>query len=456
MTLELQDVARVMGAAGAVDATSVSGWSVDTRTQNAGDVYFALRGPQHDGHEFVPAALEKGAAAVVVERPSGSPRELCVPDTLRALQDLAAWARRSWPGYVVGVTGSAGKTTTKDAIADLLQVEIPVGRTMGNLNNHVGVPLSILRLPDVCQAAVLEMGMNHAGEIRELAAIARPDIGVVTNVGYAHVEFFEGIDGVAAAKRELIEALPPEGVAVLNADDPRVLAFRDVHPGRAVTFGFSEGAEVRAEAVELAPGGSRFRARGVDFETGLTGRHAVMNLLAAIAVAHVFGIRPERLRGPVGRFAPGKMRGERLEHNGMVVWNDCYNANPEAMKSMIDVLGATPAARRIAVLGEMLELGRSSEGLHREIGRYAGERGIDLVIGVHGNAGALADAAGVAGRFFEDPAEAGEFAREWARPGDALLFKGSRGVKMERALERFLRQPAGSGSGAAVSVRGRE
>src|SRR6266481_5727540 len=190
MTLELQEVARAIGATGNAAATRVTGWSVDTRTQNPGDVYFALRGPNHDGHDFVHPAVQQGAAAVVVERPLGVPNELLVRDTLRALRELAGWARAHWGGKVIGVTGSAGKTTTKDAIADLLAVELLVGRSVGNLNNHVGVPLSILRLPDQSRAAVLEMGMNHAGEIRELAAVAQPDVGVVTNVGYAHVEFF--------------------------------------------------------------------------------------------------------------------------------------------------------------------------------------------------------------------------------------------------------------------------
>jgi UDP-N-acetylmuramoyl-tripeptide--D-alanyl-D-alanine ligase len=438
MTLDLQDVARAMAAPARVECPEVHGWSVDTRTLEAGDVYFALRGPQHDGHDFVARAFALGASAAVVERASGDPRELVVSDSLGALQELAAWARSAWGGLVVAVTGSAGKTTTKDAIADLLETEMAVGRTVGNLNNHVGVPLSILRLPDGARAAVLELGMNHGGEIRNLAGVARPDLGVVTNVGFAHVEYFESIEGVAAAKRELIEALPRDGVAVLNADDPRVAAFRDVHPGRTITFGFSEAAEVRAEEVEMTATGSRFRALGVDFETGLTGRHGISNLLAAIAVAGEFGIAPERLRDAVRKFTPGHMRGERLEHGGVVVWNDCYNANPEATKSMIDVLERTPASRRIAVLGEMLELGRAAEELHRQVGSYAAGRGIDVVIGVRGVARALAEAAGGVGMFFEDPAEAGEFARRWARPGDAILFKGSRGVKMERALERFL------------------
>ncbi len=324
-----------------------------------------------------------------------------VSDTLSALQHLASRARLQWGGQVIGVTGSAGKTTTKDAIAHLLSTAMSVGKTIGNLNNHVGVPLSILRLPDRSRAAVLEMGMNHGGEIRDLAAIARPDIGVVTNVGYAHVEFFDSIEGVAAAKRELIEGLAPAGVAVLNADDPRVARFADAHPGRSVTFGFSEAADVRAENAELRADGSRFRVGGVAFETGLAGRHAVMNLLAAIAVAGVLGIAPERLRDAVRTFTAGRMRGERIEHNGIVVWDDCYNSNPEAAQSMLDVLRETPAAKRVAVLGEMLELGSAGEELHRRVGRYAAARGIDLLIGVRGSARAMvaeAEAAGMRSR----------------------------------------------------------
>jgi UDP-N-acetylmuramoyl-tripeptide--D-alanyl-D-alanine ligase len=342
---------------------------------------------------------------------------------------------------VIGVTGSAGKTTTKDAIAHLLETAMPTGKTTGNFNNHVGVPLSLLRLPDACRVGVIEIGMNHAGEIRRLAAIAKPDIGVVTNVGYAHVEFFDSIEGIAAAKRELIEGLPPDGVAVLNADDPRAAAFREVHRGRSVTFGFSEGSDVRAENVEFGAAGSRFRALGVDFESAMSGRHAVMNLLAAIAVAHVFEIAPERLRTAVASFTVGNMRGERMLHRGIVIWNDCYNSNPEAAQSMLDVLLETPATRRIAVLGEMLELGLSGDELHRQVGRYAAGRGVDLLIGVRGAARAMVEAArqaGVEAQFFEDPAEAGERARQVARSGDAVLFKGSRGVKVEKALERFM------------------
>lgn len=444
MKFTLQSVCAAIRADGGPFGGSASGWSVDTRTQNAGDVYFALRGPNHDGHDYVAAALNGGASAAVVERGSGDAREMVVPDSLKALQELAAWARRDWGGTVVGVTGSAGKTTTKDAIAHLLSTGLAVGRTIGNLNNHVGVPLSILRLPDDCRVGVLEMGMNHAGEIRELACIAAPDIGVVSNVGYAHVENFESIDGVAAAKRELIEGLKPGGTAVLNADDERVIRFREVHRGPVVTYGFNAGADVRAEAAEYLPDGLRFRVAGMEFESSLTGRHAVMNFLAALAVARVFGIGPERLREAVRSFSVGKMRGERIERDGMVIWNDCYNSNPEAAQSMIDVLAGAPARRRIAVLGEMLELGHAADALHRRVGEYAAKHGVDVLIGVRGNARGMVEAAVSAGmpasaaHFFADPGDAGAFAREVARAGDALLFKGSRGVKVERALERFL------------------
>ena len=454
MTLNLQEVARAIGAGSHPPPLEVAGWSVDTRTQNPGDVYFALRGPNHDGHDFLPAASAQGAAAVVVGQASRPvlpseartvPAELIVPDTEQALQNLAAWARQKWGGRIVAVTGSAGKTTTKDAIAHLLETAFPVvGKTNGNFNNHVGVPLSLLRLPDACRVGVIEIGMNHAGEIRQLAAIAKPNVGVVTNVGYAHVEFFDSIEGIAAAKRELIEGLPPDGVAVLNADDLRVSRFGEVHLGRSVTFGFSEAADVRAENVEQGVAGSRFRALGVDFESAMSGRHAVMNLLAAIAVPHVFGIAPEVLRPAVASFTVGNMRGQRTLHQGIVIWNDCYNSNPEAAQSMLDVLAETPAVRRIAVLGEMLELGSSSDELHRQVGQYAGRyaagQRVDLLIGVRGAARAMVEAArqaSVEAEFFEDPAEAGERARQVARPGDAVLFKGSRGVKVEKALERF-------------------
>jgi UDP-N-acetylmuramoyl-tripeptide--D-alanyl-D-alanine ligase len=426
----------------------VSGWSVDSRTVQPGDLFFALRGPNHDGHAYVGQVFQKGAvAAVTDEEVEGSGVVLRVEDTLRALQTLARAARQAFPGDVVAVTGSAGKTTTKDVIAEMLRVAMNSAKNEGNLNNHVGLPLSLLRLPEDAQVAVLEIGMNHAGEIRELASIAKPNVGVVTNVGYAHIEFFESIDGIAAAKRELIESLPSDGTAVLNADDPRVSKFP--FAGRRILYGQSAEADVRAEDVEYSLDGTRFRVGETRFSTTLTGRHSVSNLLAGIAVAGIYGIETARLSGVVQKLVPGKMRGERFRHplreGEVLVYNDCYNSNPDAVRAMLDVLRDTPARRRIAVLGEMLELGRWAEALHRDVGTYAAEQGIDVLVGIRGAACCTLDAATRAGLragaafFFDDPAEAGRYVAAMAQPGDAILFKGSRGVHVERALEEFLK-----------------
>jgi UDP-N-acetylmuramoyl-tripeptide--D-alanyl-D-alanine ligase len=345
---------------------------------------------------------------------------------------------------VIGVTGSAGKTSTKDIIAEMLSEELPVTRNEGNLNNHVGLPLSLLRLDESARVAVMEMGMNHAGEIRTLAEIARPNVRVVTNVGWAHIEAFESIEGIAAAKRELIDALPKEGTAVLNADDPRVASFGRSFAGRSILYGQSPGAEIRAEDVEYSLDKVGFRVGNVPFETQLVGRHNVSNILAGLAVAHVHGIDPARLTGRVRSLKPAKMRGERLLHNGILIFNDCYNSNPDAVRAMVDVLRDTPARRRIAVLGEMLELGLSAEPLHRDVGKYVAEGGINVLIGIRGAARLMVDAAQLAGlradaAFFSgDPIEAGRLARSLAQPGDAILFKGSRGVRVELALEEFL------------------
>lgn len=447
MKFSLREIGRVLGIP-VESGTEVTGWSVDSRTLEPGDLFFALRGPHHDGSAYVQAAFEKGAVGAVTgtglltcAAQAGRPVLL---DPQKALEDVAAWARSTWAGDVIGVTGSAGKTSTKDVIAQLLGSHLPVGKTTGNFNNQVGLPLSILRLPGDARVAVLEIGMNHAGEIRHLCAIARPRIGVVTNVGYAHIEMLDSIEAIALAKRELIECLPEDGIAVLNNDDPHVRNFGEVHPGPVIRFGLSEGSDVRAQDVEFRAGGTRFRVCGTTFDTPLQGRHAVLNILAGLAVAQIYGIAHANLVDAVAALEPGKMRGERLTHKGITILDDCYNSNPDAARAMLDVLRDTGAQRRIAVLGEMLELGRWSESLHRDVGRYAVETGVHVLVGVRGGASFMVEAAKEAGLpassayFFEDPAVAGDALRAVARPGDAILFKGSRGTHVERALERFL------------------
>jgi len=452
MKKPLKWVAAQLGLAIETDA-EVTGWSIDSRTLQPGDLFFALRGPTHDGHSYVAGVLGKGAVGAVVDREVAvTARILRVEDSLVALQAVASAGRLEWAGQVVGVTGSAGKTTTKDVIAEMLSEGLKTAKTEGNLNNHVGLPLSLLRVADQAEVAVLEMGMNHAGEIRALAEIARPNVGVVTNVGYAHMESFDSIEGVAAAKRELIEALPSNGVAVLNADDPRVAAFAQVHSGPVLTYGESPDASVRAEEIHFLEDGVAFRVGKVPFESSLTGRHSVSNLLAGIAVAGIFGIAPERLTERVRKIQPGKMRGQRFRHQGILVFDDCYNSNPDAARAMLSVLRDTPARRRIAVLGEMLELGLWAEPLHRAVGDYAAECGIDVLVGLRGAACYMLDAAKRSGLradaafFFDDPVPAGQLARSLAQAGDAVLFKGSRGVHVELALEQFLASQEGGGN----------
>jgi len=441
MKLTLAEIAQFTGSLTNVPEQPITEFSIDSRTLTPGAMYIAIRGENHDGHSFLQAAAERGAtAALVADRDwpeTAGMRLIRVADTLVALQQLARGARGKLKFPLIGITGSAGKTTTKEAISAMTGAT----RNEGNLNNHIGLPLSLLRLDESANAGVLEMGMNHAGEIRLLSQIARPNIGVVTNAGSAHIENFDSLEGIALAKRELIEELGPHGTAILNYDDPRVRAFAEVHPGRTITYGLEPGSDVRAENVMPTGGGASFQIQGVPFEINLPGRHGVSNVTAGVAVGSILGIPIKNLAEAARKLQSGEMRGERLIHNGITILNDCYNSNPEAAKAMLDTLAATPGTRKIAVLGEMLELGRWAEQLHKEVGAYAAARGIGTVIAIRGAARHLAEAAeagGAEAMFFDDPAAAGEALRSLARPGDTVLCKGSRGTRVEKALERFM------------------
>jgi UDP-N-acetylmuramoyl-tripeptide--D-alanyl-D-alanine ligase len=424
---------------------------MDTRTLQPGALFFALQGETQDGHAHVAAAFERGALAAVVTHPVDCPgTQLVVDDTLLALQALARAARERWgedsSRRVVAITGSAGKTTTKEAIAAVLSTSLRTGKTSGNFNNHIGVPLSVLSVPDDAQVVVLEIGMNHPGEIRPLAAIAQPHVGVVTNVGTAHIESFDSIDGIARAKYELIEALPVDGVAILNGDDERVRRFAETYPGRSILYGTQENAEVRATGIAWHADGCEFTVEGSGrFQCPLPARGGLMTALAALATARAVGLNLSNMQDAIATLQPPNMRLQRLERNGMVIWDDCYNSNPEAACMMLDLLAVTPAGRRIAVLGEMRELGTWAEELHREVGRHAVQCGVSVLVGIRGAARCLVDAAREAGLsagaayFFEEPQAAGQFLKSLARPGDSILFKGSRGTRVELALEEFLR-----------------
>jgi len=456
MNWTIGQVADALGAGFAGGDGRVAGYSIDSRSLSHGEMFFAVRA-ERDGHEFITSAFEKGACAAVVALDWAVPSELRgkallrVADPRQALADLALAQRRAWGGSVLAVTGSSGKTTFKEAAAAMLATKYRTEKTAGNFNNDLGVPLTLLRMADDAEVAVVEMGMNHAEEIRVLARIAEPNVGVVTNVSHAHVGAFESIDGVAAAKRELIEELGPNGTAVLNADDPRVRRFAEVHSGPVVTYGVAEAADYQAtEVVALPEGGSRFglkaegRSSGLQFKTRLPGWHSVSNIVGAIAAAAVLDADLAALRAVVADLEPGNHRGQTRRLGAITVIDDCYNSNPAAVEAMLCDLASRPAVRRIAVLGEMRELGTSSKELHQRVGAAAAKAGLDLLVAVEGDAKWIAEAAvasGLAGAqtlFVQNAEAAGSVLTELLADGDLVLLKGSRGVRLERALDRIV------------------
>lgn len=430
------------------------GYSLDSRTVGAGDLFFAIRGPRFDGHDFVSEALDRGAVAAVVRQSFNSldPRLIRVPDPEPALQRLASAVRRRWAGPLIGVTGSAGKTTTKEMIAAVLATRFATHKSANNLNNHYGVPLTLLGLAPEHEVAVVEMAMSAPGEIAQLATIAGPQTGVVTNVAAAHLAFFDSVDSIARAKRELIEHLQPPETAVLNHDDERVRRFSDGFRGRVVTYGFSEGSDYRASSVRSVAADSgdlattEFDLQGPNlagrFSLPLPGRHNVENAMAAIATGALFSIDPGAARSALASLRLPGLRSEVIHlAGGVTVVNDSYNSNPRAMERMIETLASWPqAARKIVVAGEMLELGGSSPDWHRRIGRECALAGIDWLIAVQGDAKFFIEGAREAGfaadhtAFYPAAPEAGVFCRSLMRPGDVILVKGSRGVGLERAV----------------------
>src|SRR5438270_8684910 len=408
-------IAQVAGALGTRPGTGLdpmarlAGVSIDSRTIRAGELFVAIHGPRHDGHDHVAGALELGAVAAIVAeahlpRFAGWVGDRCIPvaDTFEALKQLARAVREAWGGKVAGITGSVGKTTTKEMLAALLGAKLRVLKSEGNLNNEYGLPLTLFRLEETDQAAVLEMGMSRRGELSRLAEIARPDVGVVTRVAPAHLEFFSSVDEIALAKRELIEGLNgKDSTSVLNADDPRVAAFGAFAPGRVVTYGIEQPAFFTAENIEdrgalgttfdyVSPEGR------VRLDLALPGRHVIANALASLAAASVWGIGITEARAVLPKLRPPAMRGELLHFsNGAALINDSYNSSPAALQAMMALLAATPGfRRRILAAGEMRELGATSAELHREAGAYAATTGtIDWIIGVEGDAAQLLEGA---------------------------------------------------------------
>jgi UDP-N-acetylmuramoyl-tripeptide--D-alanyl-D-alanine ligase len=426
-----------------------SGVSTDTRTIKRGNLFIALKGEKFDGHDFILRAVENGAAGVVV-----SSRDVYVPDkiaailvadTLAALQDLARCHRRRFTLPVVGITGSNGKTTTKDMTAAVLSGRWRVLKTEANYNNDIGLPLTILGLTADHQAAVVEMGMRARGEIGRLAAIAAPTVAVVTNVGETHIEILGSLENIAAAKGELVEATPADGLVALNADIPLVKDMQAKTAARCVLYGLGPDAAVRA--ADILPGdrdttfqcvwpGGRFPVT-----VPAVGRHNVYNALAALAVGLELGLGPDEVRAGIATFQTGAMRLAIETIGPYTVINDAYNASPLSMQAAIDTLAMVAVGRKVAVLGDMLELGEMAEAAHRRVGEQLADTGVQVVVTVGEAAAHIASAAldGGVRVAVACPGhdEASEALRKLLRPGDTVLVKGSRGMKMEKMLQVF-------------------
>jgi UDP-N-acetylmuramoyl-tripeptide--D-alanyl-D-alanine ligase len=433
--------------------------TTDTRTLQRGDFFVALRGPRFDANAFVGQAITRGAVGALVdpgfeERADVLTRAAIVQvaDTTTGLQDLARAVRKTSGTRVIAITGSAGKTTTKEAIAEFLALRYRVVKNRGNLNNHIGLPISLMQLRDRPDVAVMELGMNHAGEISTLVAIAEPDVRVWTNVGDAHLGFFASPEAIADAKAEILERSTASTVLVCNADDPLVTARIGTFRGRVVSFGTAAGATVRATDVEdRGVDGMRARvttpAGETTIDTPLLGRGNLSNVLAAMAVAVDEGVALDAIAATAATLRPTDHRGvvHRLK-GGVTLIDDSYNSSPTALKQALDVVAReTRAARKVAVLGEMLELGVASSRLHEECGRAAAQAGLRLLFVVGGPpARALANAAVSAGMpasavtYIERSESAADVVKSALRAGDLVLVKGSRGIRTDVVAERIV------------------
>ena len=439
-------------------ASLVSGFSIDSRTLASGDLFLAIRGERFDGHAFVGAAVERGASGIIISDPpaaAGLPAGtgvILVEDTVTALQSLARHIRRESGAKVTAITGSAGKTTTKEIAAAFLEQRHSVFRNRGNLNNHIGLPLSLLELRHGPEMAVVELGMNHVGEISTLVRIAEPDVRVWTNVGPAHLEFFGSVEAIADAKAEILEGGQSDDVLVANADDPLVMERVRQFGGRVVTFGLSDAADVGATRVQdLGLDGMeatlRTPAGSESLRSPLIGAANLLNVLAATAVAQQFDVPLHEIVATAATLRPMHHRGEvRRLAAGITVIDDSYNSNPVALERSLQVLGAQrTATRRIAIVGEMLELGEASIALHERCGRAAAAARLDRLVTVGGEpARALGRAAVEAGMPQETVThsatsnDAAEMAARLVTSGDVVLVKGSRGIRTENVVDRLM------------------
>ncbi|MGH7452050.1 MAG: UDP-N-acetylmuramoyl-tripeptide--D-alanyl-D-alanine ligase [bacterium] len=453
LILTLGEIQQACGARFEGDGAQLTqrgaGFSTDSRQCQPSEIFVALRGEKFDGHQFVAQILAAGALAAVVEaswfasqkKPRGN--FIIVEDALHALQQIGHTIRRRWGKSIVAITGSNGKTTTKELVAAVLAQEKSVHKTIGNLNNHIGVPLTLAELNHSHDLAVVEMGANHYGEIARLCEIAAPNFGLITNIGRAHIEFFKDLDGVAKAKRELFDYLHArDGVVFINADDPKLRATLP-SGAKAITYGIDQPAQVQGKIASVDANGCVTLAwRGQNIHLAIPGTHNAINALAAVAVGEHFGIAPEKIRLALETTQPVAKRMQILRRGELTIINDAYNANPESMRAALEFLAAMPIrenGRRIAVLGDMLELGDAATLAHEEIGMTAKALPIHAVFAYGPQMRHLVHAIGETfwAEHFDDKAHLCEEINRSVRPGDVILLKGSRGMAMEEVVERL-------------------
>jgi len=450
MKLDIDDLEKALGAKAAaendiIDTIARLGFnniSTDSRTVQAGDLFFALRGDKFDGHNFIDKAIEKGASGIVVSesRPVRKVVTFKVPDTLRALGNLALSIRAKHDIHCLAVTGSNGKTTTKELLAGCLETKFKTLKTMGNFNNLIGLPLSLSRLDETYQAGVFELGMSLPGEISRLAEICQPQVGVFTNIAPVHLESMGTIEAIAKAKFELVQKLPADGTAVLNADDGIMSGWRNYLKQKVITYSLKNKSDFKVQKYRLLPDGrSRFSLNDIEYTINMPGKHNIYNAAAAIAAASIAGINPASLIKPLAAMKPYYLRSEIFISNGITVINDCYNANPYSMKSAIDTLtDMRGGGRLVAVLGDMLELGEKRVNYHVEIGEYLQQNNINALFAT----GKLAEHflekfKGDFKKHFHDKQQLMVELRKFLKPDDIVLIKGSRLIALEEVSENL-------------------
>ena len=452
--------ARIRGDAGSLSGQAFPGVSIDSRTIRKGECFVAFEGKRFDGHEFVKEALKKGASTVILSRETARLADwedrlfLEVNDTQAALQTLAHYVRQRWGKSLIAISGSVGKTTTREFTATLLERRFKVVQSPGNLNNEVGVPLSLLRISAEHELAILELGMSHPGEIRVLTRICAPDAAILTNVASVHAEFFADLDEIASAKGEILEGLSPEGRYFFNADDPRLCSLASGYGGEKISFGLDHPADIRISNYQF----KNLEEMSFDIEleeehfsatASFVGRHFLYNIAAAVAVAARFGLSSDEIIEGISRLKVPSMRGRILRfsrgnEDPITVWDDSYNSSPLALNAVLETVGAMGGFRRkILALGEMLELGPQAVELHRQAGHSVARSSADYLVTVGEGGSYIGQGAREKGFppekiiHFESSQEAADFLIEQLAPGEFLLVKGSRGVAMDRVVRRL-------------------